>query len=293
MIFRKIFPTEGGGALRRWIKIREDLLKKTFDTDHMLKGPIPLFDFARQDDAADAMAASYGSLKGGWRLSDDEVIGGFSRGKMTLLRNSNDYMRHMRGEPLEDTTDVASKEEKKEGEGNNDDVAFIPFVRWEGTIDTTIGENSNVARSGFCAIRSPIFSGGAPLKNKYNALEITCRTDGRAYAFNLNVETYFPDDLYRGYIESPATHKDASTICPQTGGDFETLVLPFTDFVLTAAGREREVQRILDGNIVIEHLGLTLADGIDGDFQFDLARIRAINFYDGQILGEDDEDAPY
>jgi hypothetical protein len=51
----------------------------------------------------------------------------------------------------------------------------------------------------------------------------------------------------------------------------------------------RETQRILDGPIELEHVGFTIMDEVDGDFILDLAKIRAVNYYDGMILGEDDE----
>jgi hypothetical protein len=99
--------------------------------------------------------------------------------------------------------------------------------------------------------------------------------------------------MYQGTIDHAQTHPPGSTICHKTGGSFSRVILPFRSFALTSAGREREVQRKLDGHIKIETIGITLMDGEDGDFEFDLARIRAVNYFDGEILGEDDEDAPY
>ena len=273
MIWRTVLPTQGGGALRRWIKVRQDLLNlymtkksesnnstalKSFE--HVHYPPLTIFDFTRPDDAADAKEIHEGPSKGGWRFSDDEVIGGYSRGILQFIH-----------EPEEDP---------KSGSGDDGNREFFPYLHWKGNIDTRIGPSSRAKRSGFCAIRCPEYPfGGVPLGFRYNALEIKCRTDGRAYTVNLKVSSFFEDDIYQGVIRVDPEQ--------ERNGDFVTLVLPFTHFVLTSYGVIREQQRDLDGAIKLEHLGITLMDGNDGPFQFDLARIRAVNLIgDGKIAGE-------
>jgi hypothetical protein len=58
-------------------------------------------------------------------------------------------------------------------------------------------------------------------------------------------------------------------------------------------GRIKVNQRQLDRGASLDSIGFTLMDGKDGDFQLDLARIRAVNYIGDEILGEDDELAPY
>ena len=74
-------------------------------------------------------------------------------------------------------------------------------------------------------------------------------------------------------------------------GDFESFVLPFVGFRLTSRGRQREVFRELDDKVCIESVGLALMDGKNGSFQFDLARIRAVNLLDGTVFESEPNDS--
>jgi len=174
-----------------------------------------------------------------WKVSDDGVIGGFSTCSAEIF-----------------------DEEKENG---------VPFLRWSGTLDTTVGLQSKAQRSGFAALRSPEFAFlGANLRGFYEALEITCRSDGRLYTVNLKVVSSIPNDIYQGRIQSSQEVRAADT-------HFETFVLPFSQLSLTSMGRERALNRALDSDVSIESVGIALMDGHDGDFQFDLVRIRAVN----------------
>jgi hypothetical protein len=56
-------------------------------------------------------------------------------------------------------------------------------------------------------------------------------------------------------------------------------------------GRHREVFRELDDRVCIESVGVALMDGKNGGFQFDLARIRAVNLYEGTVFEKPSEDS--
>jgi hypothetical protein len=269
-----LFPRQGGGWARRYLWFRRDLLQRSWQTkDRYPCSPITLFDFKREHDAADAARVLEKELDT-WRISDDRVIGGFSEGSAVLLRSQEDYDRHVSGQPLtldeeREPNNVDSLSADAEEEGSGADPNFTPFLRWNGQIDTTVGLQSSAQRSGFAALRSPEFPfNGANLQGLYNALELTCRSDGRIYTLNLKVASSIPNDMYQGKIQASPPSRDAP---------FERFILPFASLQLTSMGREREVSRILDDNISIESLGVALMDSQDGGFQFDLARIRAVN----------------
>jgi hypothetical protein len=282
MVWQRIFPPAGGGTMRRYIRLQKDLFNKSMDTEHLLKGPIRLFDFADHNDAVDA--ASVSEKEGSWRISDDEVIGGFSRSTLTMIRTKRDLELVQKGEAPEPIVKKAEDPMLDEVEDG-----FIPFFRWKGTLDTRIGESSNVERSGFCAIQSPVYPfSGAKLSQKYNALEFKCRSDGRQYLINLRVSTMFPGDLYQAVLAIPSTVSESND-----DSGFAKVVFPFKKFQHTSQGRVRVMQRELDGGANVEAVGFTMMDGTDGAFEFDLASVRAVNYYYDEILGEEDEMAPY
>jgi hypothetical protein len=290
MVLRWILPRNGGGWARRYLRYRQDLWRTSMEGDSFPCTPLTLFDFGRHDDAVDASQIQE-KQSDGWRVSDDRVIGGFSEASATMIRTKADYRRYLAGEDAMPISDEQIPEPNGEHAENADDDSktetstneFTPFIRWEGSLDTTIGLRSDVQRSGFTALRSPEFPfDGASLQGLYNALEITCRTDGRMYTVNLKVSSFIPDDVFQGHIRMPPADVDKEV--NDDGLYFDKLVLPFTDFRLTAYGRERECSRELDDNITIKSIGVTLMDGQDGDFAFDLARIRAVNTHKGAVF---------
>ena len=334
MIWKRILPPEGGGAIRRLIRIRKEMFEfsfqkqssNSFDKPTLPMKPLTIIDFSKKDDAADARAVSIGNAQQGWRISDDEVIGGFSRATFKLLHHEPGMGDKDSFIPVHNENNNHEEDQHKEDQQLSNQLSNQqhqqqqqqPFVRWSGTIDTRIGPKSRAKRSGFCAIRCPEFPlGGIPVGNKYNALEVLCRTDGRAYTLNLKVQTYFPDDLYQSLItvkkeeveelmelrrkqlkndprlvSISSSNSTTATTGATTGAStttdstdetsaalgFISVVLPFNDFILTSHGMMKAQQRSLDGGVQLQHMGLTLMDEQDGPFTFDLAKIRLVNY---------------
>lgn len=286
--------------------------KRWLEMDRDYNGPISLWDFSLVEDAQDAAWVEETAKRGGWRISDDSVIGGFSRSTLQLIRTPDDYQRILRGEqPLSMLDPATIEESSMESTVQDTDESlelvdktvdsgdrFIPFVRWKGTIDTRVNPDStrnleesgkNVQRSGFCAIRSSEFPyGGADLGGRYNGLEILCRSDGRPYSVNLRCESFIEGDLFQCFISIPPTLDPTEETYPINGGRFDKVVLLFRHFIVTAGGRVRSTQRILDNSVKIQSIGFTLMDGVNGDFQFDLARIRAVNYDERGVIGNVD-----
>lgn len=278
--------------------------------DREKNGPITLWDFSRVEDAQDAAWVDETSRRGGWRISDDSVIGGYSRASLELIQTPLDYQLVSRGEPSLSMQDPSTIQEitRIRAETDDDDSSttttqkvspFVPFIRWKGTIDTRVNPDTkanledsgkNVLRSGFCAIRSPEYPmSGVDLGGRYNGLEFTCRSDGRPYSVNLKCESFVENDMFQCFISIPPTVKTSQrdNIDNHDGpGPFDQVVLLFHHFSVTSGGRMRTTQRVLDDRIRIQSVGFTLMDGLDGNFQFDLASIRAVNYDATGVIGE-------
>jgi hypothetical protein len=262
MVYRFLFPRGGGGFIRRYKNFQQQIFQRSWETpDVHPYAPVTLFDFTRPDDAADILSqkdkastlTSTLRQRDSWRVSDDRVIGGYSDSFAHLIRPSivpdttedtattaKETGTGMSSSGTEYHSNVDEEEDEKELQRDAQDEANAtakrPFIRWYGNLDTTIGLESTVQRSGFAALRSPSFLRGANLRGAFTALEITCRTDGRVYTINLQVETSLPEDMYQGHIDVPATPP----------GRWDRLYVPFSEFGFLGAlkaGGPRPIRR--------------------------------------------------
>jgi Complex I intermediate-associated protein 30 (CIA30) len=310
-IYRYLFPSSGGGWVKRYYQFKKTLILTEINTsDALMMPPLTLFDFTRTIDRADAMYISNSSTIDQWTVSDDSVIQGFSKSRAAFITSRQSWNRHL--QQLSKGSAPSSGDEPL-----HDDELTRPYIRWYGSLNTNVGLESKAQRSGFCAIRSPLFPmDGANLQGLYRFLEIQCRyvypsnnpfiynkdntsvPAERLFTLNLRVTTALNDDIYQGHLalERGDIQLDPNT----TEAPFRTFIIPFDQLTLTARGREREFQRHLtDGSVSIESIGFLLMDGVHGAFVFDLARIRAVNcsdngtVYDPQPAADKEEsDSP-
>lgn len=291
-IYRYLFPSSGGGWVKRYYQFKKSLILTEYNTsDALMMPPLTLFDFTRTIDRADAMYISNTSSTDQWTVSDDSVIQGFSKSRAAFISSRQCWNRHL--------LEVSKGNEPLTGdEPMPDEDLTRPYIRWYGSLNTNVGLESKAQRSGFCAIRSPLFPmDGANLQGLYHFLEIQCRyvypnnnpfvykkdnttiPAERLFTLNLRVTTALNDDIYQGYLA--LERGDIQNDPNNTEPPFRTFVIPFDQLTLTARGREREFQRHLtDGSVKIESIGFLLMDGIHDAFAFDLARIRAVNCSD-------------
>lgn len=93
-------------------------------------------------------------------------------------------------------------------------------------------------------------------------------------AFITQVESFFPDELYQGYITGlPA-------------GQWLTIQLPFQDMTLTRLGRMSYIQKELDSTFTLESIGFLIADGKTGPFCLEIANVAAVGRIQGRTLSK-------
>jgi hypothetical protein len=94
----------------------------------------------------------------------------------------------------------------------------------------------------------------------FSGLSIRVKSkDKRNFAINLQTPSYFPHDLYQGFIVLPRSN------------EFFELSIPFSHLLLTGKGRVREVQRLLD-TYTVNTLGFSVGGpgATPGPFEFEI-----------------------
>ncbi|KAI8829755.1 complex I intermediate-associated protein 30-domain-containing protein [Chytridium lagenaria] len=149
-------------------------------------------------------------------------------------------------------------------------------VMW-GKLSTDIPEGSKLQRSGYAGVKSkerPLTLFHRPRfdTSAFRYLAVRAKGDNRQWFVNLQTDGLYPTYLWqhRLYFEKP--------------GEWETLLIPFRDFVLTSHGYVQPRQLAMDRSKV-KTVGFSIVRQ-NGDFRLELDWIRAVNTY--QTFGDMD-----
>ncbi|KAK4995831.1 hypothetical protein LTR66_004430 [Elasticomyces elasticus] len=145
-----------------------------------------------------------------------------------------------------------------------------PHACFSGSISIDLPPNRpDVQRSGYAAWRTrdrarTLFGKALWDIDPYSYLALRVKSDGRAYHINIQTESIVPTDIHqhRLYAKNP--------------GEWETVVVPFREFVRTNYGMVVEPQREMLRQRV-RSVGIGLIDRIPGPFELRIAEIYATN----------------
>ncbi|KAJ3045503.1 hypothetical protein HDV00_009157 [Rhizophlyctis rosea] len=137
-----------------------------------------------------------------------------------------------------------------------------------GNISTEIPAGVKLERSGYAGIRSKerprtLFHRPRFDTSYFRYLAIRARGDTRQWFVNLQTETIFPSYLWqhRLYFQNP--------------GEWETVLVPFRDFVLTAHGFVQQRQLVMN-RTKVKTVGFSIVRQ-PGPFQLEIDWIKAVN----------------
>ncbi|OZJ06600.1 hypothetical protein BZG36_00430 [Bifiguratus adelaidae] len=142
-------------------------------------------------------------------------------------------------------------------------------ARFWGNISTKLPDNPEIKQSGYAAIRSkpgaPSFF-GIPCWDTtlFRYLALRVRGDDRKYFVNIQTDGIIQTDLYqhRLFLRKP--------------GEWETVMIPFRDFILTNNGQIQPDQ-IEMFREKVKTIGISLIDRQEGPFNIELDWIKALN----------------
>lgn len=130
---------------------------------------------------------------------------------------------------------------------------------FEGRIE--LNPEGTTAERGFCAIRARIPRLNSDLDD-YEGLGLRVRADDNVYALNVKARSFFPDDLYQGFIRVGSN-------------EFVDVELPFEKLLLTSYGFQKMVNRPVPQD-KLTHLGITIIAEEDTDFRLEIESISAV-----------------
>ncbi|KAI4715708.1 hypothetical protein E4T48_08121 [Aureobasidium sp. EXF-10727] len=162
-----------------------------------------------------------------------------------------------------------------------------PHIRFHGTISNELpADRPMIQRSGYAAWRTRdmgrnLFGKGLWDLDSYSYIALKVKSDARKYFVNVQTESIVPTDLHqhRLYAQKP--------------GDWETVIVPISEFVRTNHGMVVEPQSDMMRQKV-RSIGIGLIDRVPGPFDLCIAEIYATNNSGGKDfdkkLPQDDQD---
>lgn len=143
-------------------------------------------------------------------------------------------------------------------------------ARFHGTISTQLPPNQpHVQRTGYAGWRTldrgvTIFGKSLWDVSLYAYLAIHFKSDGRKYFVNVQTESIVPTDIHQHLLHS------------KTPGEWETILIKWSEFVRTNHGQVVEPQREMLTQKV-RTVGISLIDRIPGPYDLSISKIWATN----------------
>ena len=146
-------------------------------------------------------------------------------------------------------------------------------ARFHGTISTKLPQDQpQVQRTGYAGWRtlergSTIFGRSLWDVSLYGFLAIHFKSDGRKYFINVQTESIVPTDIHQHLLHS------------KTPGEWETVLIKWSEFVRTNHGQVVEPQREMLTQKV-RTVGISLIDRITGPYDLSISKMWATNATD-------------
>ncbi|CAO3660526.1 unnamed protein product [Umbelopsis vinacea] len=141
--------------------------------------------------------------------------------------------------------------------------------KFSGNLSLELPADAEIQQSGYAAIRSkvkPSSMFGTPCWDTtlFRYLALRVRGDERRYFVNIQTDGVIQTDLYQ--------HR----LFLRTPGEWQTVMIPFRDFVLTNNGMIQEDQIDMMRE-KIKTVGISLTDREEGPFEIEIDWIKAMN----------------